>query len=63
MAKNKSVAKNKGAAGGAKSAGPKSKAAKKSPFAVANTKGKKKPKEVKTQLKKVSDYACFLLSF
>lgn len=51
MAKNKAVAGGK--KGAAKSAGPKSKAAKKSPFAVANTKGKKKPKEVKSQLKKV----------
>lgn len=52
MAKNKAVA-AAGKKGAAKTAGPKSKAAKKSPFAVANTKGKKKPKEVKTQLKKV----------
>lgn len=54
MAKNKAVAAGKNNKGAAKSAGPKSKAAKKSPFAVANTKGKKKPKEVKTQLKKVN---------
>lgn len=51
MAKNKAVTPAK--KGAAKSAGPKSKATKKSPFAVATAKGKKKPKEVKTQLKKV----------
>lgn len=61
MAKRKSGPTNKGTvakgiAAGLKTSG--SKASKKSPFAVGNTKAqKKKPKEVKTQLKKIKAVA------
>lgn len=50
------MGKKKGGAnkGGAAAASNKPKAAKKSPFAVASAKNKKKPKEVKTNLKKVN---------